>query len=188
MISTRVGYAGGTRADPTYYSLGDHSETVQIEYDPAQVSYGELLEVFWNSHNPIYEASSRQYMSIIFYHDDEQRKLAFETRGRQELEVGKRVFTEIVPAGSFYLAEDYHQKHFLRQVPQILKELAATYPDIEDFVASTAVARINGYLAGYGLLEDLKEQVSSLGLTPEGQTLLLETAAYRLRAPSCSLR
>ena len=188
MISTRVGYAGGTSLNPTYYKLGDHTETVRIEYDSAQISYGELLEVFWNSHNPIYEASSRQYMSIIFYHDDEQRRLAIETREDQELEVGRPIFTEIVPAGSFYLAEDYHQKHFLRHVPEILKELAAIYPDIDDFVASTAVARINGYLAGYGLLDDLKEEAASYGLTLEGQALLLEIATYRLRSPSCSLR
>lgn len=72
MIRTRVGYAGGSKENPTYYSLGDHSETIQIDYDPTQISYGQLLEVFWNSHNPTYEPWSRQYMSIIFYHSEDR--------------------------------------------------------------------------------------------------------------------
>lgn len=188
MVSTRVGYAGGTTPNPSYYRLGDHSETVQIEYNPARISYGELLRVFWNSHNPVYEASSRQYMSIIFYHNDGQRRLAIETKEQEEREKGRRVFTDIVPAGSFYLAEDYHQKHFLRQVPEIMRELAAIYPDINDFVASTAVARVNAYLAGYGLLEDLKEEVGSFGFTSHAEAVFVEIAAHRVRSPTCSLR
>lgn len=188
MVSTRVGYAGGTSVNPAYHNLGDHSETVRIEYDPAQISYGELLDVFWASHNPTYEAPSRQYMSIVLYHDDEQRALAIETREREQAEAGARVFTEVVPAGEFYLAEDYHQKFFLRRVPDILKELTDVYPRIEDFVASTAVARINGYVAGYGVKENLREELGSLGLTPQGQARLLDIASSRLTAATCCLR
>lgn len=187
-MSTRVGYAGGTRVNPAYHSLGDHSETVRIEYDPAQISYGELLDVFWASHNPVYEAPSRQYMSIVLYHDDEQRRLAVEARKREQAETGRKVFTEIVPAGEFYLAEDYHQKFFLRHVPEILKELIDIYPRIDDFVASTAVARINGYVAGYGVQENLKEELDSLGLTPRGRARLVEIASSRLGAATCRLK
>ena len=75
-MSTRVGYAGGAKEDPTYRSLGDHSETIQIIYDPEIISYNELLDIFWQSHNPSLGSFTRQYASIIFYHDDNQKKQA----------------------------------------------------------------------------------------------------------------
>jgi peptide methionine sulfoxide reductase MsrA len=68
VIRTRVGYAGGTKADPSYHSLGDHSETVEVVYNPEVVSYESMLKVFWESHNPVNRSWSRQYMSAIFYY------------------------------------------------------------------------------------------------------------------------
>ena len=106
MIRTRVGYAGGTMKNPTYHNLGDHTETIQIDYDPTQISYEELLDVFWDSHNPTSRPWSRQYMSIVFYHDEEQKRSAIETRDREGSRREGVIFTEIVPASQFYLAED----------------------------------------------------------------------------------
>jgi peptide-methionine (S)-S-oxide reductase len=167
-VSTRVGYAGGTTENPEYSNLGDHSETVQITYDPAQISYEELLDVFWYIHNPTVKPLSDQYKSVIFYHDDEQKRLAMETKERREAEVGSTIYTEIVPAAEFYLAEAYHQKYHLRQIPELAGEFMAIYPDIEDFVNSAAVTRINGYAAGYGAEDVLQEELYDLGLSPEG--------------------
>ncbi|MFX1411650.1 MAG: peptide-methionine (S)-S-oxide reductase, partial [Promethearchaeota archaeon] len=133
-MRTRVGYAGGTTENPTYYRLGDHSETLQIDYDPTRVSYQDLLDVFWRSHNPTRPAGSRQYMSIIFYHDDEQKRLALETRDREAARRNATIYTEIVPATGFTWAEDYHQKYRLRQVPALMREFEALYPDAGDFV------------------------------------------------------
>jgi peptide-methionine (S)-S-oxide reductase len=65
--------------NPTYHSLGDHSETIQIEYDPEQISYEELLDIFWSAHNPTARPWSRQYASFVFYHDETQRELALRT-------------------------------------------------------------------------------------------------------------
>ncbi len=186
MIRTRVGYAGGSTENPTYYSLGDHSETIQIDYDPTQISYRQLLEVFWNSHNPIYEPWSRQYMSIIFYHSEEQKRLAIETKESEEARLGKHIFTEIVPFSEFYLAEDYHQKYYLRQEPALMVEFSAIYPATEDFIASTAVARVNGYVGGYGELATLEERLGLLGLSEAGIKRLLEIAARGLE-PVCTL-
>jgi peptide-methionine (S)-S-oxide reductase len=183
-----VGYAGGTTEAPTYYRLGDHTETVQIEYDPTQISYRQLLDVFWNSHNPVYPPLSRQYMSLVFYHDDEQQRLAWETKQHQQTISGSEIFTEIVPASEFYLAEDYHQKYYLRQVPELIEEMSAIYPEIVDLVASTAAARINGYLGGHGTLEALQEQIDSFGLSPAGKNKLLEIASRRLSGTVCSLK
>ena len=89
VVRTRVGYSGGQRKDPTYRSIGDHSETIQIDYDPARTSYKKLLFIFWQSHDPTHHAWSRQYMSAIFYQNEEQRKLALETRTFGLLSFGK---------------------------------------------------------------------------------------------------
>ncbi len=167
MIRTRVGYAGGTTKNPTYRNLGDHTEAIQIEYDPSVVSYKELLDVFWNNHNPTSQSWSRQYMSILFHHDDEQKSLALETKDREADRLQREILTEIVPFSEFYLAEAYHQKYRLRRVLTLMAEFSAIYPDDGDFIASTAAARINGYIAGYGTVERFREELDSFGLSPE---------------------
>jgi peptide-methionine (S)-S-oxide reductase len=122
---------------------------------------------------------SQQYMSIIFYHTDEQRKLAEESKVSQEAGRDRPLFTEIVPAGVFTPAEDYHQKYSLQHEPQLLAELQAIYPRIEDLVASTAAARINGYLDGYGSAQQFKAEIDDLGLSDAGRQLLVERAGIR---------
>ena len=180
MVRTRVGYAGGTSEDPAYYNLGDHSETLQVDYDPSILSYSDLLQVFWESHNPEFPAYSRQYASIIFYHDKEQRRLAEESGAREEARRGARLHTEIVPYSAFYLAEDYHQKYRLQGHPGLVEEYRRIYPAMEDFVASTAVARVNGYLGGHGDLATLRKELDSYGLSEAGREELLSTAARSL--------
>jgi peptide-methionine (S)-S-oxide reductase len=115
-------------------------------------------------------------MSIIFYHNEEQRAIAVKSKERQEEEIGRAIVTEIIPFSEFHLAEDYHQKYYLTPESGLLNELRNIYPDIHDFVASTAVARINGYVGGYGTLETLKETLDSLGLSESGESRLLEIA------------
>jgi len=179
-----VGYAGGTTDNPTYRKIGDHSETVQIEYDPEQISYRDLLEVFWSVYDPFSYNSTRQYMSIILYHDDEQKQLAIETKALEEAKRQEKIWTEIVPATAFYLAEDYHQKYYLRRIPQLEGEFEAIYPEINDFVNSTAVARINGYAVGLGTQATLQEELDNFGLSSAGKAKLLELAEGGLR-PVC---
>ncbi len=124
VIRTRVGYAGGSKKNPTYYSLGeklfiklnsvtsllpffwilgDHTETVDIDYDPSVTSYSELLDMFWKNHDPTAKCK-RQYMSAIFYHDEEQQKLAETTKS--ELSKTKKIATQILKAGDFTVAEE----------------------------------------------------------------------------------
>lgn len=174
MIRTCVGYAGGTANDPTYHKLGDHSETVQIEYDPTQISYEELLEVFWASHNPTTQPWSRQYMSIIFYHNEEQKIAALASKHREETRLGQAIFTKVMPFLEFYLAEDYHQKYYLQQKPDLFNEFAVLYPEISQLIRSTAVARVNGYIGGYGSFESLQKKINSFGLSPIGNEKLLQ--------------
>ena len=179
VIRTRVGYAGGSKINPSYYSLGDHTETIQIDYDPNQITYHELLDVFWKSHNPTSRALARQYMSIIFYHDEEQKRLALETMNREAANRNGRVYTEIVPYTEFYLAEDYHQKYRLQHEADLMREFRVMYSETADFVNSTAAARVNGYLAGHGTPKALEEEIPSLGLSEAGVRKLREIVATR---------
>ena len=121
--STQVGYIGGKLANPTYDEVCNdktgHAEAVQVEYDPSEISYDELLQVFWNNHDPT--SLNRQgpdigiqYRSAIFFYNDEQKEIA--QKSKDDLEksgkLQKRIATEIVPAPQFYKAEEYHQKYF----------------------------------------------------------------------------
>jgi len=167
VIRTRVGYAGGTKKSPTYYSLGDHSETIDIEFDPDKISYKNLLNVFWEGHEPTEQPFSLQYASFVFYHSDEQRRLAQETKEQIESRKGQQVHTGIVAAGTFYPAEDYHQKYYLRRYEALVREVRSLTGQ-DDFTSSTVAARINGYLGGNGSLDHLKDQLKALGLSTEG--------------------
>jgi methionine-S-sulfoxide reductase len=172
VVRTRVGYTGGKTASPTYYHVGDHTETLQIDYDPTRVTYQQLLDVFWATHNACAQPGSRQYMSAVFYHNEAQKKLALETRDRHAAKVGRAVTTAILPLGTFYVAEDYHQKYLLRQQTDLMREFQAMYPDGKRFLASTAAARVNGYLGGHGAQADLDREIGSLGLSPQGRQVL----------------
>ena len=123
VISVISGYTGGAKEDPTYEEVTSgrtgHAEAVEITYDPQQISYAELLEVFWRNINPTDEGGQfvdrgSQYRSSIFYLDDEQRRLAEESRTQLQ-ESGRfqqPIVTEIVAAARFYPAESYHQNYY----------------------------------------------------------------------------
>ena len=123
VTSTTVGYTGGTMKDPSYKdvctSTTGHAEAVEVEFDPKQVSYDQLLSVFWQSHDPTTlnrqgPDYGTQYRSAIFYEDAEQEAAA--RRSKAELEKSglfkRPIVTEIKPASEFYRAEDYHQQYF----------------------------------------------------------------------------
>jgi methionine-S-sulfoxide reductase len=123
VLSTVVGYTGGTKKDPTYEEVTGgqtgHAEAVRIYYDPKQVSYEKLLEIFWKNIDPTQQDGQfadrgSQYRTAIFYHDDEQKKLAGESRERlaKSGKFSKPIVTEIAPAGDFYRAELYHQDYY----------------------------------------------------------------------------
>ena len=187
MVRTRVGYAGGTKQDPTYRDLGDHTETVQIDYNPALITYRKLLDIFWTGHDPIRRSWSRQYASIVFTHDEEQRKLAEETKDQIAKKLRSTVHTTIVPYSGFTLAESYHQKHSLQQYPEFMEELRRIYLSPGEFVASTAAARLNGYLGGEGSSEALIRDIDNLGLSPARRQMLRELVQSRTPGQACPL-
>ena len=123
VVSTAAGYTGGTFKNPTYEDVctgkTGHAESVEIEFDPTQVTYGQLLDLFWNSHDPTTPNQQgpdlgSQYRSVIFYHSPAQEKAA--RLSKEQLDKSGRfkrpIVTEIVAAGTFYKAEDYHQRYF----------------------------------------------------------------------------
>lgn len=108
--NTLVGYSGGQKKNPTYEDLDDHTETVEIKFDPDKISYTELLDHFWQEHNPTYPAKT-QYKSVIFYHDEEQKKTTQSSKQKAQKKYKMPILTEILPATKFYQAEEYHQKY-----------------------------------------------------------------------------
>lgn len=170
-----MGYAGGNTKNPDYYTIGDHSETLQLDFNPALVSYEDLLHMFWSSHNPLGKPWIRQYMSAIFFHSDRQKQAAFLSMKSEEETRKSSIHTEIAPLRHFYLAEDYHQKYILRHQPDFMQEFRIIYPREADFIRSTAAARVNGYLAGYGTYDELLDEVGSYGLSPALSSKLLNT-------------
>jgi methionine-S-sulfoxide reductase len=172
VIRTRVGYTGGSKADPTYYFLGDHTEAVQVDFDPTVISYADLLTVFFEGHDST-AVAGRQYMSAIFFHDAEQEAQAQQAVTLQEKRLGVTVQTRVKPVSAFYLAEDYHQKHYLQGNNTLMWEFWAFYPGWWDIVDSTVATRVNGYLGGYGTKEQLLREIDSYGLSEEGKDRLL---------------
>lgn len=125
VTATQVGYSGGHVDSPTYRLVctdgTGHAETVLVTYDPAQISYAELLDAFWTLHDPTTKNSQgpdvgTQYRSIIFYKDAEQKKIAEASlKEVQDSHVfNGKIVTEIIEAGKFWPAEEYHQKYFMK--------------------------------------------------------------------------
>lgn len=174
MIRTRVGYAGGTTADPTYQNIGDHTETFEVDFDPNVITYEELLAIFWESHDPTFASTLRQYGKVIFYHDERQRLAAEASRDAIAAELGEQVMTLIEPLGTFTRAEDYHQKYYLRHSRAVYDEISACFSSERDFADSTAAARLNGYVGGHGTLEQFERERDLLGLSDDALAVVQE--------------
>lgn len=119
--SVTSGYAGGTIPNPTYKEVctrkTGHAEVVQITFDPNEISYEKLLDIFWQAHDPTSlnrqgADIGTQYRSVIFYHTEEQRKTAEISKGKIAKKLDKPVVTEIRPLKNFYKSEDYHQNYY----------------------------------------------------------------------------
>ena len=118
IIDTKVGYSGGNIIDPTYErvctGLTEHAEVVKLDFDENIISYSEILDHFWNCHDPTQlnrqgPDIGNQYRSIIFYYSEEQKNQALQSKKQKQLTIKKLIVTEIIQAKEFYLAEEYHQ-------------------------------------------------------------------------------
>lgn len=124
VVDAAVGYEGGTMQNPTYQDVctdeTGHAEVVELTFDPAKVSYGQLVEAFYGLHNPTTlnrqgPDFGSQYRSVIFYHSPEQQQIARDVTQRVQSRVSKPIVTQIEPATTFYRAEDYHQQYLAKR-------------------------------------------------------------------------
>lgn len=121
VVDVESGYAGGRVANPTYRQVCDgdtgHAEVIRVEFDPARISYREILEVFFSIHDPTTRDRQgndvgTQYRSVIFHHSDEQRRVAEEVMREAQSQIDARIVTQLAPAPDYYCAETYHQEYF----------------------------------------------------------------------------
>ena len=139
IISVVSGYAGGQTENPTYEQIGTgktgHAEVVQIAYDPSKISYEKIIDLFWDAHDPTTlnrqgADTGPQYRSIILTENDEQTRIANESKDRAQTKSKSPIVTEIVPLTKFYPAEDYHQD-FYRENPMHPYNLAVIRPKLK---------------------------------------------------------
>jgi peptide-methionine (S)-S-oxide reductase len=121
VVTTKVGYTGGTTPNASYKQVCSgrtgHAEAVEVWFDPAVVSYDQLLDAFWSMHNPTTRNRQgwdfgSQYRSAVFFHDAEQERLAIASRDERQKTLARSIVTQIVPASAFSDAEEYHQRYF----------------------------------------------------------------------------
>lgn len=124
VISTTVGYEGGSLRNPSYEDVctdrTGHAEVVQVEYDPGRITYEQLLDKFWEVHDPTTKNRQgpdvgTQYRSVIFYHSPEQKAAAEASIQREQPKYRRPIVTEIVPTSEFWHAEDYHQQYLAKR-------------------------------------------------------------------------
>jgi len=124
VAKTRVGYIGGKIKNPSYQNVCSgktgHVEAVEIEFNPKKISYKQLLEIFFEIHDPTTKDKQgadfgKQYNSVIFYANQEQKEIAEKIKKERQIEFGGKIVTQIKKASDFYPAEEYHQKYYERQ-------------------------------------------------------------------------
>jgi len=148
---------------PNYRSIGDHTEAVQLKFDPSQISYEELLNIFWKEHSPTHESHSLQYKSVIYTHTAEQKLIAKKMKTSLEKISGKPIYTIIEDAKDFFLAEDYHQKFAFQGCTLISN--AFTFDSAESIAYSPIFTKLNGYVTGKGKREDLLRDLKQWNLS-----------------------
>ena len=173
-----MGYAGGTKEDPTYQALGDHTEVIQVDYNPDKTSYEQLLKVFWSNHDPTSQAWKRQYWNAIFVQNETQADQAETSLDAIKDELSGTVQTKILPIRSFTRAEQYHQKYYLQQRPTLVQKLQQPFSDLKSFLDSTVAARANAFIAREISEDTLRE------LLDDATYSTLHPNAWSVRKPS----
>uniref|UniRef100_A0A1I8AV57 peptide-methionine (S)-S-oxide reductase n=1 Tax=Steinernema glaseri TaxID=37863 RepID=A0A1I8AV57_9BILA len=163
VLKTRVGYAGGSSAAPTYKSIGDHTEITEVLFDESVVSYAAILDWFFSHHDPTVHRK-KQYQSGILYVDEVQKKIAEEALGAARKKFTGELETYIQPFSQFYVAEDYHQKYWLRSQKDVHEQLQLSDQELID---SPLAAKVNAFLAGYADFNVLKNLQKEYNLNEE---------------------
>jgi len=148
--------------------MGDHTESIQIDFDPKKTTYRALLKIFWGSHNVTSHAWGRQYMSAIWYADGQQKQDIQKSMAKYQKKIsrggGGKIQTTIEKLGPFTVAEDYHQKWYLRKHDILLNALQLSEAELRE---SPVATRLNGYVAGKGSYDQLMAEIDSFALSEE---------------------
>lgn len=162
IVRTRVGFSGGNSPYPTPRNKKDHTETVQLDFNPEVISYHTLLNHFFLNHNPNRKKyRDREYISIILYHSEEQRQIAEKIKKEQESFKKTDIQTEITLFENFTMAENRQQKWHIKRVAKAMEELKKIYQTEEEFIHATLPARLNSHAKGYGNLEETKKEIQT---------------------------
>lgn len=145
VVRTRVGYAGGTDSNPTYDAIGDHSEVVQVDYDPAETTFGALVHEAIAGHDVTRQPAKRQYQHVLFYETDAERECVEDALAALDV---PSVATRVERLGSFAVAEPYHQKFNLRGKRWATDAFDDAGYDRDDVRESPAAAKLNAVLGG----------------------------------------
>lgn len=149
--------------------MGDHTESISIDYDPNRIRYEDLLALFWENHNCERNHPGRQYRNAIFYRDERQREAAEASRISAAEKLGielDHVRTHLVAATTFTYAEKYHQNYVLTRNPEIRSFLDEVYPSVKDFADSAVGTRLNAWLGSGWQIDPAvaREEAESFGL------------------------
>lgn len=148
--------------------MADHTECLEIDFDPQVIAFEEIVKHFWKSHNPNRgNYKGRQYLSILLFHDYEQKEMIERVRVSLEKLMAYKIDTEIAPYQGFTLAEAGHQKYYLKRYPKAMEKLMSYYETHEQIVDATLVARLNSFVKGYGTLSDLKVEMAGWNVPEE---------------------
>jgi len=169
VLRTVVGYCGGAEASPTYHDLGDHTECIRIEFDPKRISYEKLLDIFWSNHSA--SSWSRQYRSVVLYHDDMQRTLAETAAAARG---GSAAGTAIEPCGVWTAAEHYHQHYYL-QNDKLMPAFESLTPT--EFADSFTAMRLNAIVSHRGVPSLYERELDAYQLpSPQSRARVRELA------------
>ncbi len=163
IVRTRVGYAGGTKTDPGYHSLGNHTEVFQLEFDPDVLTYTDLLEQVFQSHNPRSQTRKTQYQNVVFAATPRQQTALDEYLRAHGLDADS-IETRIEQLSRFYNAEDYHQKYSLRSQQSFMSSFEEAGYDDEDIRESPMAAKLNGYASGHDI--PAVDELAAVGREP----------------------
>jgi len=155
--------------------MADHTECLEIDFDPQVIGIEDIVHHFWSSHNPNRgNYKGRQYLSILLFRDAEQKEMIERVKDSLESSMVDKIDTEIASYRGFTLAEERHQKYYLKRYPKAMDRLAAYYETHEQLVNATLVARLNSFVKGYGTLAALKEEMAGWNIPGETKGKLVE--------------
>lgn len=165
VIRTRVGYTGGKSTMPSYDDLGNHIEVIEVDYNPAVITYEGLVKAYFEYYDATVRPYSQRVKSVVFYRTNKEKRIASNIKAQVSKQVNQALFTEIDPVDVFYLAESEHQLSYLKKETSLYGEITQIFPDEELQLLSVLASKLNGIIAGFGSEEQVLLVLKDSGLS-----------------------